>query len=78
MHTIKGFIELVGLSPTLHSHNHKNFKEEIFKILLQKFEIVPTYTKPHSPWQKKSEPEIGEVKQHEVKLMLELNAPICL
>ena len=26
-HILSAFVELVGLPPTLHSYNHKNFKE---------------------------------------------------
>ena len=45
-HNLRGFIELVGLPPTLHCDNHKNFKEGIFKQLLQKFGIVSKYKEP--------------------------------
>ena len=63
------FIELVGLPPTLHPDNHKNFKEGIFKWLLQNVGIIPAYTDPHSPCQNIDKPEIGEVKRHARKLM---------
>ena len=58
-HTLRGLIELICLSPTLHSYNHKNFKDGLFKQLLQKFGIIPIYTDPHLPWQNISEREIG-------------------
>ena len=45
--TLRGFIEIFGLPPTLYSYNHENFKEVLFKILLRKFGIIPTYTEPH-------------------------------
>ena len=45
--TLKGFIELFGFPSTLHSDNHKNFKEVLFKQLVQNFGIIPTYTEPH-------------------------------
>ena len=46
-HILGGFIELVGLPPTLHSENDKNFKKGLFKRFLQKFGIIPTYTETH-------------------------------
>ena len=49
-HILKGFIELVGLPPPLHSYNHKNLKEGLFKWLFQKFGIIPTNTELHSPY----------------------------
>ena len=58
-HTLTGFIELVGLPPTLHSDNHKKFTEGIFKQLLQNVGIIPAYTDPHSHWQNIDEPAIG-------------------
>ena len=48
-HNISGLVELVGLPQTLHSDNHKNFKEGLFKQLLKNILIIPTYMKPHSP-----------------------------
>ena len=43
-HNLRGFMAFFGLPPTLHSDNHTKFKEGIFKRLLQKFGIIPTYT----------------------------------
>ena len=57
--TLRGLIELLCLPPTLHSDNHKNFKEALFKQLLWKFGIIPTYTEPHLPWQIRAKPVIG-------------------
>ena len=45
--TLRGFIELVALPLTLHSDNHKNFKDGIFNQLLQNIEIIPIYMDPH-------------------------------
>ena len=50
-HTLKLFIEFVGLPFSMHSDNHKNFQEGLFKRLLRRFGIYSTYTEPHSPWQ---------------------------
>ena len=69
---------MVGPPPTLHSDNHKNFNDGLFKQLLQLFGIIPTYMEPHSPWQNRAEPTIVEVKQHASNLMLESNNPIRL
>ena len=77
-HTLKSFIELVGLPPSLHSDNHSNFKEGLFKKLLRKFGIGATYTEPHSPWQNRAEYSIGEVKSHARKLMQSTNTPVRL
>ena len=77
-HTLKSFIELVGLPPSLHSDNHSNFKEGLFKQLLRKFGIGATYTEPHSPWQNRAEYAIGEVKAHARKLMQSTNTPVRL
>ena len=54
---------VVGLPFAMHSDNHKSFKEGHFKMLLQKFGIVTSYTEPHSAWQNRAEPAIGEVKK---------------
>ena len=67
---------MVGLLPTLHSDNNKNFKKGLFKRLLQNFGIIPTYTEPHLPCHNRSEPVIGEVNLHARNLMLESNTPI--
>ena len=48
--TLRSFIELVGLPASLHSDNHGNFKEGLFKRLLRRFGILSTYTEPYSPW----------------------------
>ena len=77
-HTLRGIIEFIGLPPTLHTYNYKNFKEELFKKLLQKFGIIPTYTEPYFPCQNRSGPTIGEVKRHARKTIFEFNTPISL
>ena len=77
-HTFRGFIELVAPPPTLHSDNHKDFKEGLFKRLLRNFGIIPTYTDPHLPCQNRAKPAIGEFKRHARKIILELNTPIRL
>lgn len=77
-HTLRSFIELVGLPTSLHSDNHRNFKEGFLKRLLRKFGIYCTYTKPHSPWQNRAEPAIGEVKRYARRLMSTARTPVRL
>ena len=38
-HSLRMFIEFVGLPFSLHSDNHSNFKEGLFKRLLRKFGV---------------------------------------
>lgn len=76
--SLRGLVEMVGLPPSLHSDNHRNFKEGLFKRLLRKFGIYATYTEPHSPWQNRAEPAIGEVKSYARRLMQKTDAPIRL
>ena len=77
-HTLKLFIEFVGLPFSMHSDNHKNFQERLFKRLLRRFGIYSIYTEPHSPWQNRAEPAIGEVKSYARSLMMKTNTPIRL
>ena len=72
------FIEMVGLPASLHSDNHKNFSEGLFKKLLAKFGIFSTYTEPHSPWQNRAEPAIGEIKSYARRLMTSTRTPLRL
>ena len=60
--TLRSFVDMVGLPPSLHSDNHGNFKKGLFKKLLWKFGIPSTYTEPHLSWQNRAEGAIGEVK----------------
>ena len=76
--TLRHFIEIVGLPYSLHSDNHNNFKEGLFKKLLRKFGIFQTFTEPHSPWQNRAEPAIGEIKRYARKVMQKTNTPIRL
>jgi hypothetical protein len=76
--TLRNFIELVGLPVAMHSDNHSNFKEGFFKSILRKFGIYSTYTEPHSPWQNRAEPAIGEVKRYARQLMQKSNTPVRL
>jgi hypothetical protein len=76
--TLRNFIETVGLPQAMHSDNHSNFKEGLFKKLLKKFGIYSTYTEPHSPWQNRAEPAIGEVKTYARRLMQWSRKPIHL
>ena len=76
--TISSFIELVGLPYSIHSDNHSNFKEGLFKRLLRKFGIYQTFTEPHSPWQNRAEPAIGEVKTYARRSMQRTNTPVRL
>ena len=59
--SLRSFIELVSLPYSLHSDDHNNFKEGLFKRMLHKFGIYQTFNGPHFPWQIFSEPAIGEV-----------------
>lgn len=77
-HTFRLFIEFVGLPFSLHSDNHNNFKEGLFKRLLRKFGVYSTYTEPHSPWQNRAEPAIGEVKRYARKIMQKTQTPLRL
>ena len=76
--TLRSFIELVGLPASIHSDNHRNFKEGMFRRLLRKFGIFHTFTEPHSPWQNRAEPAIGEIKRYARQLMRSTNTPIRL
>ena len=76
--SVRAFIEMVGLPYSIHSDNHSNFKEGLFKRLLRKFGIYQTFTEPHSPWQNRAEPAIGEVKSYARRLMQSTNTPIRL
>ena len=60
------------------SPNHSHFKEGLFKQILCKFGIPQTFTKPHSPWQNRAEPAIGEIKHYARRIMMSTNTPICL
>ena len=76
--TMRTFIEIVGLPPSLHSDGHNNFSEGAFKKLLRRFGIPQTFTEPHSPWQNRAESAIGEIKKHSRRLMQRTNTPIRL
>ena len=76
--TLKTFVEFVGLPSALHSDNHGNFRDGAFKKLLQKLGIYASYTEPHSPWQNRAEPAIGEIKSYARRLMRLTQTPIRL
>lgn len=76
--TLRTFVEFVGLPASMHSDNHGNFRDGAFKNLLQKFGIFASYTEPHSPWQNRSEPAIGEIKSYARHLMRLTQTPIRL
>ena len=76
--TIHSFLDIVGLPYSLHSDNHGNFKEGLFKKLIRKFGIYQSFTEPHSPWQNRAESAIGEVKRHARKIMQSTNTPVRL
>lgn len=73
--TLQPFIHLVG-SRSLHSDNHKKFKEGDFKRKTSKFHIPVTFTEPHSPWQNRAEYAIGEVKSYARQIMQRTQTPI--
>ena len=47
--SIRSLIDVVGLPYGIHSDNHKNFKEGLFKKLMRMFGIKLSYTEPHLP-----------------------------
>ena len=77
-HTLYIFIDIVGLPYYLHSYNHINFKEGLFKQTLQKSGIFTTYTEPHSQSKNRAVKAIGEVKQMARKLIIQTNTHIWL
>ena len=77
-HSLRSFIEIVGLPVALHSDNHSNLKTGLFKKTLKKFGIWSSFTEPRSPWQNKAEFAIGEVKRHARKLMQVTSTPVRL
>ena len=72
------FLNVVGLPFAMHSDNHSNFKDGLFKKLLRKFGVFQTFTEPHSPWQNRAEPAIGEVKRYARKIMQATETPVRL
>jgi Integrase core domain. len=77
--TLHYFLHVIGLpNSLLHSDNHGNFKDGLFKRLMRKFGIYQTFTEPHSPWQNRAEPAIGEVKRYARKIMTATDTPIRL
>jgi hypothetical protein len=76
--TLRYFLHVIGLPYSLHSDNHGNFKDGLFKKLMRKFGIYQTFTEPHSPWQNRAEPAIGEVKRYARKIMMATDTPIRL
>ena len=77
-HSLRSFIEIIGLPAALLSDNHNNLKTDLFKKTLRKFGIWSTFTEPRSPWQNRAEYAIGEVKRHGRKLMQETLTPVRL
>ena len=63
------FIEFVGLNTAIHSDNHNNFKEGLFKRLFRKLGLWSSFTEPHFPWQNRAGYSIGEVKRQARQLM---------
>ncbi|GFH50714.1 hypothetical protein CTEN210_07190 [Chaetoceros tenuissimus] len=76
--TLRYFLHVIGLPYSLHSDNHGNFKDGLFKRLMRKFGIYQTFTELHSPWQNRAEPAIGEVKKYARKIMISTDTPIRL
>ena len=71
--SLRHFIEVFDLTYSLHSDNNRNFKDGLFKRLIDKFGIFQTFTEPHSPWKNGVEPAIGEIKIHAWKIMQDFN-----
>ena len=57
--SLRSFIELVGLPYSLYSDYHNNFKESLFRQLLQKFGIYQTFTEPNPPWKNRPKAALG-------------------
>ena len=74
-HSLRSFIEIVGLPAALHSDNHTNLKTGLFKKTLRKFGIWSSFTEPWSPWQNRAEYTISEVKHYARKLMQVTSTP---
>ena len=68
-HSLRSFIELIGLPEALHSDNRNNLRTGKFKKTLRKFDIWSSFTEPKSPWQNRAEFVIGEVKRQARRLM---------
>ena len=62
-HSLRSFIELIGLPAAFHSDNHNNLKTGKFKKILRKFGIWNSFSKPNSPCHNIAEIVIGEVKR---------------
>ena len=77
-HSFRSFIEIVGLPASLHSNNHNNLREGLFKKTLSTFGIWSTFTEPRPPWQNRAEFAIGEVKRHARQLTQKTLTPIRL
>ena len=77
-HSLRSFIELVGLPAALHSDNHNNLRAGKFKKILRKFGIWNSFTEPKSPWQNRAEFAIGEVKRQARRLMQRTLTPVRL
>ena len=67
--SLQTLIHLVGIPPSLHSDNAPEFVQGNFRKKCRKFDIQQTATEPHSPWQKRAEPGICEVKSYTLKVM---------
>ena len=67
---------MIGLPYSLHSVNHGNFKDRLFKKLMRKFGIYQTFTEPHLLWQNRDELAIWEVKRYAQKVIVAIDTPI--
>ena len=77
-HSLRSFIELIGLPAVLHSDNHNNLRTGKFKKTLKTFGIRSTFSEPKSPWQNRAEFAIGEVRRQARKLMQRTQTPVRL
>ena len=77
-HTLQKFISMVGLPPRIHADNAKVFTDKDFGKKCTKYNIVQSFTKPHSPWMNRAETGIREIKSFGRRIMAETQAPIRL
>ena len=77
-HSLRSFIELIGLPVALHSDNINNLRTGKFKKTLRKFGIWSSFTEPKSPWQNRAEFATGEVKRQAKRLMQRTQTPVRL
>lgn len=69
---------MIGVPQALHSDNAKEFKHGNFAKKCRKFDVIQSFTEPHSPWQNCAEIGIKEGKSYGKRILAQQNAPIRL